>query len=191
MKTLTLNDVRLHFEFAGEPIHDIHQELRWRLYQWKKLGLAYFSDSVNALYESGELDVCFLFYRPNVVRPSFGFSPEPFPILASVYETVYHRHRIDQVEFLSVLAYHKLAHEAGRGDVDFEDDDQYGLYCAFIDRFYANTAPYRGNKVYWILFEQNGVNFFSREFDLDPRQLMKFSVGYRPVQKRPPPGPYS
>lgn len=152
-------------------------ELRWRLYQWKKVGLMYFVERPDELKEDSCIDACLLVGPPGEQGTAAeGFRPEPFPVLAPVYEWLYRKGRTDRVRLLGELAYYKLCYERGSRHTRFDDSDQYGLYCAYIERFYAVDRPYRGRAVYWVLFDPQGVEFFSEYFQLDPGRLAKFQA---------------
>lgn len=179
MQTLSIDELKSCFAFSGEPIEaeDTMGELRWRLHQWKRLGLAYWVGPLDRLADEGQIEVCFLFETPALRPPPEDFVPEPFPVPASTYDHWASRATHDWVGFLSALAEFKLAHENGSAPARFDSADAYGRYCAWIDRFYALARPYRGKRVYWMLFADPAVDFFSAEFDLAPELLAQFTAG--------------
>lgn len=156
--------------------------LSWRVHQSRRLGLMYTPERVERLFTRGEIPACFLFKgEEEVARPGGGvFVPEPFPVPAKVYEHISERRRRDRVGFLSELAYHKLAYERGRGDIEFESADEYGLYCALIERCYANDWPFRARYVYWILFSERGVEFFAEQSETPLDLLERFHIERAP-----------
>ncbi|HEX6972740.1 MAG TPA: hypothetical protein VF234_11025 [Limnochordia bacterium] len=176
MRTLSIEELKSCFAYSGQPIEtdDPLGELRWRLYQWKRLGLSYWVGPLDRLEREGQIEACFLFETPALRPPPDDFVPEPFPVPAGTYDHWAARARRDWVGFLSVLAEFKLAHEHGEKQVRFASSDQYGQYCAWIDRFYAPGSPYKGKRVYWILFSEAAVDFFSSEYDLAPELLARF-----------------
>lgn len=176
MREFSIAEIKQHLAYAGEPTKpgfDL-DELRWRMYQWRRLGLVYFSERLDRLVEEGRLAACFAVGPSRAEGREGGFVPEPFPVLAEVYEALERNCVWDRVTFLSRLAHFKLAHESDHTRRTFADRDDYGLYCAFIDRFYDTDRPYRGKRLYWILFDEKGVEFFSDAFNLDAGHLEKF-----------------
>lgn len=149
-------------------------ELQWRLRQWKRLGLAYIPERIERLAQTGEIAATFVVRPPNETQPDT-FVPEPFPVPPGVYEHVMRSG--DVVGGLTRLAHLKRSHERGGGG-GFPSSDEQALYCAFIARFYALHAPYRGKQMYWILFDDSGIHFFSAEFGVDEAMLERFSAGY-------------
>lgn len=195
MRELSIPQIKSLFAYSGEPTaqgYDL-DELRWRMYQWRKLGLMYFSERLDRLEKAGTIDACFAVeprgtnrrHASNRYDTSDDFVPEPFPILAEVYDALQEKYQWDRVAFLSELATLKLAHELQRMPTEIvPDSDEYERYRFFIDRYYDLDRPFRGTRVYWILFDEQGVEFFSVAFRLDPERLQKFMVRSNHVARR-------
>ena|GEM_PF-6961072 len=176
MQEVSLQQIKARFASAGEPTavgYDLG-ELRWRMYQWRKIGLMYFSERLDRLEKEGRIAACFVIDPPKRRVEEGRFVPEPFPVLARVYDALVDRHQWDRVGLLTVLARLKLAHELQRMPEGFASPDEEGLYCALIDRCYDLERPFRGEKVYWILFDEDGVEFLSAAFHVDAGRLEKF-----------------
>lgn len=176
MREFSVAQIKRHFAYVGEPTatgYDL-DELRWRMYQWRKLGLVYFSDRLDRLIEEGRLAACFAVGPEQPDQVVDRFIPEPFPILADVYQTLKANHQWDRVALLTGMAHFKVAHESRHVGRRLEHTQEYELYCTFIDRFYDTDHPYRGKQLYWILFDERGVEYFSESYDLEPERLEKF-----------------
>ena len=178
VREFSIAEVKRHFAYAGEPTNPGYDldEIRWRMYQWRKVGLVYFSERLDRLAEEGRVAACFAVGPPGNSSQTGRFVPEPFPILADVYDALRAAHQWDRVALLTEMANFKLVHETRHTRRRFADPDEYGLYCTFIDRFYDTDRPYKGTRLYWILFDERGVEFFSETFKLDPVHLEKFMV---------------
>ncbi len=176
MREFSVAEIKRHFAVAGEPTatgYDLG-ELRWRMYQWRKLGLVYFSERLDRLDKEGRLTACFAVgpYQRGPVADQF--VPEPFPILADVYQRLRANHQWDRSALLSVLAQYKVAYETRHAGRRLGGPQEHELYYTFIDRFYDTDRPYKGKRLYWILFDERGVEYFSESYDLQAEQLEKF-----------------
>lgn len=187
MLRVSLSGIKRILAYGGAPVEPTHgpEEIGWFVRQWKRWGLMYSSESLDRLLGGGTIDACFV-VRPAEARPGgpiqaaeepaagTPFIPEPFPVPAEAYDAWFESGSSDVIGFLGQLALYKRIHENGGGTADFPSNDAFGLYCAFIHRFYDTRNPHRARKMHWILFHREGAEFFSRTFGLPAERLAKF-----------------